>query len=29
VTMAALVFPLAFGVGGLFHRLLLLVGWTP
>jgi hypothetical protein len=29
VAMAALVFPLAFGVGGLFHRLLLLVGWAP
>ena len=29
VGMAALVFPLAFGVGGLFHRLLLVVGWVP
>ena len=29
VAMAALVFPLAFGVGGLFHRLLLVVGWAP
>jgi ferrous iron transport protein B len=29
VGMAALVFPLAFGVGGLSHRLLLLVGWAP
>jgi hypothetical protein len=27
--MAALVFPLAFRVGGLFHRLLLVVGWVP
>ena len=29
VAMAALVFPLAFGVGGLFNRLLLVVGWAP
>jgi len=29
VGMAALVFPLAFGVGGLFHRLLLVMGWAP